>query len=222
MKALIIGATGATGKDLVNVLLRDPEYTAVTIFVRCPTGISNLKLTEVLTDFENLDEVSGQINGEVLFCCLGTTLKAAGSKDNQQHIDYEIPLDFAVLAKSNGVKRMVLLSAYGASAKSRVFYSRLKGMLEDGVAKLGFDQYIIFRPGLLVRKNSDRVGERISEGLLNFLNGIGIARKFKPLPTALLAEKMAMAPKVFNGGQLFLELDEIFKDKLEAGAPKKQ
>ncbi|MES2456437.1 MAG: NAD(P)H-binding protein [Bacteroidota bacterium] len=210
MKALIIGATGATGKDLVNVLLQDPEYTEVVTFVRRPSGITVLKLSEVITDFDQLESVSDHINGAVLFSCLGTTLKAAGSKEKQQHIDYEIPLQFAEIAKRNGVSGMVLLSAYGATADSRVFYSRIKGMLEDEIGKLGFTKYIIFKPGLLVRKNTDRVVERISAGVLNFLNGIGLVKKFKPLPTEVLAEKLAKSPKIFGSGRHVVVLSEIF------------
>jgi len=211
MKALIIGATGATGKDLINVLLQDPYYTEVIIFVRRPTGITHDKLSEVLTDFDKLDRVSGHINGDVLFSCLGTTLKTAGSKAKQRHIDYEIQLKFAEVARKNGVSRMVLLSAYGASPASNVFYSRLKGELEEGIAGLYFEQYIIFKPGLLVRKNSDRLVERISARLLNFLNGMGLLRKFRPLPTGILAEKLAKAPEVFANGSHVVELNEIFK-----------
>lgn len=211
MKALIIGATGAAGKDLVNVLLQDPGYTEVVIFVRRATGITNSKLKEVLTDFEHPELVSLQIKGNVLFCCLGTTLKAAGSKARQMHIDLEIPLKFAGIAKNNGIGSVVLLSAYGASPTSKVFYSRIKGMLEEDIAKLGFTQYIVFKPGLLVRTDSDRSGERISAGLLSFLNSIGLLRKFRPLPTAVLAEKLAKAPRVFKKGSHVIELSEIFK-----------
>ncbi|HKG06790.1 MAG TPA: NAD(P)H-binding protein, partial [Pedobacter sp.] len=111
MKALIIGATGATGKDLVDKLLADPDYTEVAVFVRRPTGVVDKQLTEIQTDFDNLEQVSGQISGDVLFICFGTTLKAAGSSAKQRHIDYDIPLKFAQLAKRNAVNRVVLLSA---------------------------------------------------------------------------------------------------------------
>src|SRR6186713_146855 len=107
MKALVIGATGATGKDLVNILLQDPDYTEVVIFIRRASGIAHPKLLGILTDFDKLEEVSGHIRGDVLFCCLGTTLRVAGSKDNQRYIDYEIPAKFAEIAKTNGVSRMV-------------------------------------------------------------------------------------------------------------------
>ncbi len=211
MKALIIGATGATGKDLVNILLKDPYYTEVVAFVRRPGGMTDPKLSEIVTDFDQLEEVSKYISGDVLFSCLGTTLKAAGSKDKQRHIDYEIPMQFTEIARNNGVAKIVLLSAYGASSTSKVFYSKLKGELEDGIAGLEFDQYVIFRPGLLLRKDSDRPGERIMAGLLNFLNRLGLIRKFRPLPTTILAEKLAKAPYVLSGGKHIIELSKIFE-----------
>lgn len=210
MTALIIGATGATGKDLVNIVLQDSYYSQVIIFVRRSSGIVHSRLTEVVTNFDKPEEVAALIKGDVLFSCLGTTLKAAGSKDQQWHIDYEIPLQFATIAKQNGVSQMVLLSSYGASAGSNLFYSQLKGKLEDAIARLGFEKYIIFRPGVLVRKNTDRAGERLSIALLNFFNRLHLFRKFKPMPTATLAEKMAKAPGLFPGGRHIIELNKIF------------
>lgn len=210
MKALIIGATGATGKDLVNILLQDPFYTAVSVFVRRSVGMVHPKLTEVITDFEKPEEVAVHITGDVLFSCFGTTLKQAGSKQKQFHIDYELPLHFTEIAKRNGVSRTVLLSSHGASAKSRVFYMRVKGQLEDSIEAMGFDQFISFRPGLLLRKDTDRSAERISAGLLKFFNRLGLLRKWRPLPTYILAEKMAKAPKVLGSGKHVIALEKIF------------
>ena len=210
MKALIIGATGATGKDLVDILLKDPDYTQVVTFVRRPSGLTHAKLQEIITDFDKLDEVAGAIQGDVWFSCLGTTLKAAGSKDRQWHIDHDIPAQFAKIARRNGVTSTVLLSAYGASATSSVFYSKMKGKLEDHMAALDFDQYIIFKPGMLLRKDTDRAGERITGGILNFLNSLGLFRKFRPLPTSLLAAKMAKAPKTLAAGKHIISLEEVF------------
>ena len=211
MKALIIGATGATGKDLLRIILDDPAYQQAVIFVRRHAGITHNKLTEVLTDFDKLEEVSGAITGDVLFSCLGTTLKAAGSKDKQRHIDYEIPLEFARVARQNGVAQMVLLSAYGASPESSVFYSRIKGELEEKVKLLSFDKLIIFRPGLLLRENTDRLGERVSASMLRFINRLGLIRKFRPLSTSILAEKLAKAPKGQTEEITVVSLDEIFR-----------
>ena len=210
MKALVIGASGATGKDLVQVLLQDPDYTQVTIFVRRTTRQVHPKLLEIVTDFDQLENIASFIQGNLLFSCLGTTLKAAGSKEAQWRIDHDIPAAFAAIAKRNGVSGIVLLSAYGAKASSKLFYSKMKGALEEKIAELSFDQYIIFRPGLLLRKNTDRVGERVSGGVLGFLNSLGLARKFRPMPTLLLAQKMAKAPKLLPPGIHDISLDKIF------------
>lgn len=210
MKALVIGATGATGKDLVHVLLQDPDYTQVTIFVRHSTGITDPKLIEVLTDFDKLEQVSSFIRGDILFSCLGTTLKTAGSKEKQWDIDYTIPALFAEIAKRNGVSKVVLLSVYGASASGKLFYSQMKGTLEEKIAELSFHQCIIFRPGLLLRKNTDRVGERISGVVLKGLNSLGLFSSFRPMPTLVLAQKMAKAPKVLPAGKHTIALDKIF------------
>ncbi|HEY5749266.1 MAG TPA: NAD(P)H-binding protein [Chryseolinea sp.] len=209
MKALVIGATGAAGKDLVDILLQDADYTAVVIFVRAATQRRHPKLTEILTDFDNLDAVSQFIRGDVWFSCLGTTLKTAGSRDRQWHIDFEIPLKFAEVAKRNGVFSAVLLSAYGAKASSPLFYSMVKGKLEDQIESLAFDQYIIFKPAMLLRRNTDRSGERISAPLLNFLTGLGLFKKLRPLLTSLLAEKMAKAPKTLPPGLHIIMPDKI-------------
>jgi uncharacterized protein YbjT (DUF2867 family) len=211
MKALIIGATGATGKDLVNILLQDKEYSSVVIFVRRSTGIVHPKLQEIMTDFNDLEKIAESIHGDVWFSCLGTTLKAAGSKEKQRQIDYDIPARFAAIAKRNGIPTAVLLSAYGASVKSNIFYSKMKGELEETIDQLAFQSYIIFRPGLLVRKDTDRAREKLSAVVLHFLNRIGMAKKFRPLPTHVLAEKLAKAPKVFTTGKKVIELEKIFE-----------
>ena len=209
MKALLTGATGATGKDLVQALVRDARYTSVVLFVRRPNGVTHPKLSEVITDFDNLDAIAEHVHGDVWFSCLGTTLKMAGSKSKQWHIDYEIPLRFAQLAKRNGMPTAVLLSAYGAKATSGNFYSEIKGKLEEAIGNLTFGQYIIFRPGLLLRKDTDRAGERVASGVLNFFNTIGLLRQFKPMPT-VLAEKLAKAPHTLAAGKHIIELQKIF------------
>jgi uncharacterized protein YbjT (DUF2867 family) len=210
MKALIIGATGATGKDLVQVLLRDPHYKEVVLFVRRPSGIEHPKVSEIITDFDHIENSALHIRGTVLFSCLGTTLKAAGSKTNQRHIDHDIPLKFAEIAKRNGVQSLVLLSAYGAASNSWVFYSRLKGELEAAMERVGFDQYIIFKPGSLVRKESDRGGERFMNRAFELLNQLGIMKRFRPLKTEILARKLAKAPVTLTKGKHIIELDKIF------------
>jgi len=211
MKALVIGATGATGKELVNLLLENNDYKAVSIFVRRATGKTHPKLTEHVVDFSNINSFQEIITGDVLFSCLGTTLKDAGSKEKQWKIDYDIPADFAAAAKQNNVKSVVLVSSYGASSKSNVYYSMMKGKLEDYLQELHFLQYIIFRPGLLIRENTDRLGEKISVKVIKFFNAIGLFKNLKPITTAFLAEKLVKAPKTLPEGTTILELNSILK-----------
>ena len=209
MKALLIGATGSTGKFLLNELIQDDDYTSVSVFVRRPTGKSHPKLTEHVIDFSNLEQYKELITGDVLFSCLGTTLKAAGSQENQWKIDFEIPAVFASIARQNRVNSMVLLSSADASPNSRIFYSRMKGELETAITELDFGQYIIFRPGLLMRPDTDRTGEKALAKILGFLNGIGLVNKYKPLPTEVLAMKLAKAPWKLPQGTSIVKLQEI-------------
>lgn len=209
MKALLIGATGSTGKFLLNELIQDDDYTSVCVFVRRPTGRSHPKLTEHVIDFSKPEQYKEFIVGDVLFSCLGTTLKAAGSQKEQWKIDFEIPATFALIARENRVNSMVLVSSADASPNSSIFYSRMKGELERAITELNFGQYIIFRPGLLLRADTDRSGEKVLVKLLGFFNGIGLLNKYKPLPTELLAMKLAKAPWKLPQGTSILKLQEI-------------
>lgn len=211
MIALVIGATGATGIHLVKKLLDDDTYVEVKVFVRKRFPIQHAKLKVFILDFNELKDYKKLINGDVLFSCLGTTLKIAGSKENQWEIDYDIPFNFAKLAKTNGLNTMVLLSAYGASPDSSVFYSRLKGELERDIIDLKFAKTIIFKPGSLIRENTDRLGEKLAVNFVNFLNFFGVMKKFRPLETKILAEKLAKAPKINGNDVEIIVLDKIFQ-----------
>ncbi|MBW1653867.1 NAD(P)H-binding protein [Flavobacterium quisquiliarum] len=211
MKALVIGATGSTGKELVDKLLEDQDYTSVAVFVRRPFGKSHPKLTEHIVDFSDVNSFQDLIKGDVLFSCIGTTLKDAGSKEKQWKIDYDIPADFSEIAIKNQVKSLVLVSSYGASSKSKVFYSKMKGELEEYIKKLNFPQYIIFRPGPLIRENTDRWGEKISIRIIKVFNAIGLFKNLKPISTEFLAGKLAKAPKVISSGTTTLELKSILE-----------
>ncbi len=192
MKALIIGATGATGKDLTELLLKDNRYSEVRILVR-RGGVfpANGKFKEYVIDFDKLSEYEDAFSGaDVAYCSLGTTLKDAGSKEKQKVIDVDYPLAFAKMAENHGVKQFVLVSANGANAKSPFFYMRLKGMLEDAVKQLNFQRIIIVQPNSLIRKNTNRAGENMGVKLMQTVNKIGLLKSFAPISTEKLACKM--------------------------------
>lgn len=149
MKALVVGATGLVGKEIVGTLLRETSVTEVWAFSRRDLGFSDPKLRVVVVDFDRLNDWSHLLRGDVLFSSLGTTLKMAGSKTAQWKVDYDYQLAVARAASLNEVPRLVLISSTGADAKSPFFYLRMKGDLEDAVAGLGFSGVSILRPGML-------------------------------------------------------------------------
>ena len=191
MKAVLIGATGAVGKDLLQALLEDARYTEVVAFARRALGVQHEKLREHTIDFDAPATWQELVKGDVLFSTLGTSLKQAGSKEAQRHIDYDYQLAFAKAARANGVKSLVLLSSIGADSKSSIFYLRLKGELDDAVRGLGFDSLSIVRPPSLIRAKSKRFGETASVKFLQAANAIGLAKRLAPMETAVVARSMA-------------------------------
>lgn len=191
MKAVLIGATGAVGKDLLQALLEDARYTEVVAFARRALGVQHEKLREHTIDFDAPATWQELVKGDVLFSTLGTSLKQAGSKEAQRHIDYDYQLAFAKAARANGVKSLVLLSSIGADSKSSIFYLRLKGELDDAVRDLGFDSLSIVRPPSLIRAKSKRFGETASVKFLQAVNAIGLAKRLAPMETAVVARSMA-------------------------------
>jgi uncharacterized protein YbjT (DUF2867 family) len=210
MKALIIGATGATGKDLVNKLIEDKDFNEIHAFVRKPLEIKNEKLTFHIVDFEKPETWKDLVTGDVAFSCLGTTLKDAGSKEAQHKVDYDYQLNFAKAAKENNVEDFVLVSAYGANPNSKIFYSKMKGELEEEIKKLHFNKLTIFNPGMLERKNSTRTGEVLGSRIIKFANKLGCFENQKPLPTDILAQAMINATKIKSNGYSRVKLGNIF------------
>ena len=209
MKALLIGATGATGKDLLELLVNDDKISLIEVFARREPGIKHSKINLHIIDFDQPLTWKHLVKGDVLFSCLGTTLKTAGSKAQQKRVDYEYQYQFAKAAKENNVESCVLVSADHASAKSPFFYSKIKGELEEDVKKLDFKKLIIFNPPILIRKNSDRKAEVISVSVIKILNSVGILKSFSPLPTEVLAKALLNASMTIGSGQRSIKGDEI-------------
>lgn len=173
MKALVLGATGATGNEILQLLLKNDKYQEVSVFVRRPLSLTHPKLQVHVIDFDALETWQHLVTGSVLFSCLGTTLKAAGSKKGQWKIDYEYQFAFASCAFKNKVATYVLISAANASSDSFLFYSKMKGQLEEAVKALSFSKLLIFRPPLLERANSSRAMEVVGVKVFRFFNSWG-------------------------------------------------
>ena len=168
--AIVIGATGLIGKHLTKLLLANPAYSTVKVFVRRSLNISNPKLEEHIVDFDEIDKWKTKIIGDELFSAMGTTIKKAGSKEAQYKIDVTCQYEFAKAAAENGVENYFLVSSSGANADSKLFYLRIKGELEEKVKLLNFNKIRIFRPSLLLGERPEkRFGEKAAENILKFL-----------------------------------------------------
>ncbi len=152
LDALVIGATGATGQEIVSQLLEDDSFSSVSIFVRKDLNITHSKLKTYIIDFSKVEDYRELIKGDVLFSCLGTTRRTAGSKEKQYLVDYTYQYEFAKIASDNGVPIYSLVSSTGANENSPIFYPKIKGKLEEAIKKLPFKTIQIFQPPTLIRK----------------------------------------------------------------------
>jgi len=211
--ANVIGASGLVGQQLVAQLLNHPEYEKVRIFVRRKTGIIHPKLEEQLIDFDQPENWKHLVQGDVLFSTLGTTIKTAKTKENQYLVDFTYQYEFARVAAENGIPTYVLVSSMGADSKSSVFYSRMKGELEEAVADLNFTKLLIFRPSILDGKRKEqRVGEKIALVISRILTKF-ILKKYKPTPVDVLAAKMIRLSLDQTDGFRMVEGVEILEDR---------
>ncbi|TND03423.1 MAG: semialdehyde dehydrogenase family protein [Bacteroidetes bacterium] len=163
-KALIFGATGLIGNYLVDLLLADARYSEVVVFARRKLDKKHPKLQQHIVDFMDPDAFGLMVEGDELFCCLGTTIRTAGSQDAFRKVDYDLPVWLADMAKINGIKAMLVVSSLGADKSSRNFYLRTKGEMEEKVAAAGIPKTVFARPSMLLGPRAEsRTGEFIGK-----------------------------------------------------------
>lgn len=213
MKALIIGSTGLSGKALLNKLASDKRYSEVIAFTRRDFSTENDKIKPLKVNFENPEEWSDQINGNVLFSAMGTTMKTAGSKENQFKVDFTYQFECAKAAAENGVEIYCLVSSVGANSKSRIFYSRIKGELEDAISKLPFKKIRILQPGPITgNREVKRTIENMSVSLIRFFNKIGLFKKYTPATGEDIAKALINAANDNNSSRIKkYVLDEVLE-----------
>lgn len=210
--AIVIGATGLVGSALVRILIRDESFSIVKIFTRRTTGVTDKKIREFIIDFDNLQIIKKEITGDIVFSCLGTTLKQAGSKEAQYKVDYTYQFEFAKLASENGVKDFMLVSSPSANPKSMFFYTKIKGELEVAIEKLDFKKIIIIQPSVLSGERSQkRKGEEIGGKIADTLGSVfPFLKKYRSISGDEVAEAMISIYKGKPNQRLtIVALDEL-------------
>lgn len=193
-KAIIIGASGMVGTQVLDLLLSSDIYTEVVSLVRRKSTISHPKLSEYVIDFDQPDTWEHLVTGDVLFSCLGTTIAKAKSTQNQFRVDFSYQYQTAEIAAKNDVTIYALISSAGANAKSKAFYMQTKGKLDEAVMKLGFRTLIILRPGQLYGARTEkRLGESLGLSVMFVLNKVGLFKKYRPIHARQVAQALLNA-----------------------------
>jgi uncharacterized protein YbjT (DUF2867 family) len=212
-KSLILGATGLIGNELVQLLLHDNTYDQVSVIVRTQIPCDNPKLKQiVLDDFGKMSDYKESFQVDDIFCCLGTTMRKAKSKENFKKVDYEYPLLAAEISKDMGAKRFLLVSATGANPKSSIFYNQVKGEVELAIQQLRLPAFLIFRPSLLLGKRKEfRLGEKTAAGISQMIPFVykGKLGTYRPIQAESLAKVMHQMAQSFLPGTQIFENDQI-------------
>jgi uncharacterized protein YbjT (DUF2867 family) len=208
-RANVIGATGLVGRELVTLLLENPEVEKVTIFSRRDSGFQHEKLEQRVIDFDDRESWKPFLQGDVLFSTLGTTLKQAGSKEKQYLVDYTYQWQFAEAAADKGIPSYVLVSSTGADPRSSIFYSRIKGELDEAVQALPFEKTIILRPSILKGEREIKRGaESWSACIMDRITRL-VFKRYRPIPGRTVAKAMINAAFGTVSRKIYT-LDEIF------------
>ena len=210
--ALLVGATGLVGRHCLDALLADDAYHAVTTLGRRPLDCAHAKLVHHTIDFDHLDLHDDFLGAQDVFCCLGTTMAQAGSKEAFRRVDHDYPLRLAQRAHGCGAEQYLLVSALGADADSWIFYNQVKGEVEAAISAVPFAGVYLFRPSLLIgERPNPRTGEQVAETLMNAFSFVfqGPLRKYRPTPADAVARGMVTVAKAQPGGVRIYEPDAI-------------
>lgn len=205
--ALVAGATGLVGRHCVQALLAEPSYATVTAFLRRPLDFSHPKLIQHIVDFNELEGAGNWLSADDVFCCLGTTMKKAGTQEEFRKVDFNYPVKLAALAQHCGARQFLIISSLGADPHSRIFYNRVKGEVEEAIGKIPFTALHIFRPSLLLGERSEpRTGEQIGSMVMSTLKYVmlGPLKKYHAIQASDVARAMVRVAQMdLNGVNVF-------------------
>jgi uncharacterized protein YbjT (DUF2867 family) len=210
--ALIAGATGLIGKELLKLLLNGSEYDKVVAIVRRSIEIDHPKLEERIVDFDQLDQYKEIFSVHDVFCCLGTTIKKAKTKEAMWKIDVDYPVMIARLASSQGARKFLLVSSMNADPDSPIFYPKMKGKLEEEIRRIPFETTAIFRPSLLLGERDEfRLGEKMAAAIFTKIPFLfsGPFRKYKAIEGRTVASAMYQAAQIDTAGLAIYPSEKI-------------
>lgn len=211
--AILLGATGLTGRILLQKLLNDPQYGKIILFSRSSVKIKNSKIEEHLVDLFQLEEYKEQFKADQVFCCIGTTKSKTPNEETYRKIDYGIPVTAAKLCKENGISTFAVISALGANPDSGMFYNKIKGEMQRDVLSQKIKNTYIFQPSLIAGDRKEkRFFENLAKQAMKILNYalIGSLKKYRSIHPEIIASAMII---VVNKGynKSIIESEEIKK-----------
>ena len=212
--ALLAGSTGLIGKFCLNILLKNNVYDKVIIPVRKKTENENEKLYQLNINYDKISDFKNEMKADDIFCCLGTTMKKAGSKEEFYKVDFNYVYNLAKLCKDNGAKTFSLISSIGADKNSGNFYLKVKGETEDAIIKLGYDTTNIFRPSFLAgERNESRPGEKAGIFIMKLITPLlqGPLKKYRAIDAETVAEVMVKAAQYKSNAVNIFPSDMINK-----------
>jgi uncharacterized protein YbjT (DUF2867 family) len=210
--ALLVGATGLVGGNCMERLLANESYEKVKILLRKPYSFDHPKLEHHVVDFSRLDQHAQIINADDVFCCLGTTIKVAGSQEAFRRVDFTYPVQVGAIAAKNGAHQFLIVTALGADAHSKIFYNRVKGEVEEALSKVPFEGLHIFRPSLLLGDRKEyRLAEKIGSAAMRTISIImaGPLKKYRPIEARVVASAMVATATSDRTGINIYESDQI-------------
>ncbi len=210
--ALLIGATGLIGGHCLDLLLKDKAYNKIITLGRRTLDRDDEKLIQHVIDFDALENSKELIKADDVFCCLGTTIKKAGSQEAFRKVDFTYPTEIAHIASQNGAEQFLIVTSIGANSKSLFFYNRVKGETEEAISKIDFKSIQIFRPSLLLGERKEtRSGERWGEFFLTIFKFllVGSLRKYRSIDSLEVAKAMVRMAKAKPSGVHIYESQKI-------------
>ncbi|MEI6312248.1 MAG: NAD(P)H-binding protein [Bacteroidota bacterium] len=214
MKAIIVGATGLVGNELLHLILEHVSFSHVKVFVRHKILLEHPKLEQIEIDFNQLHNYAHEFNGDMVFCTLGTTINKAGSKDAFIQVDYTYPLQIASICAQQNISQFHLVTAMGASSSSNIFYNKVKGNIEEAIQKLTLETFVVYRPSMLLgNRKENRVGEKIGQILMTSLDFmfVGWLKKYKAIQAKDVAKAMIIQSLKNKKGFHVIESDKILE-----------